>query len=272
MYPVFTVSIEEVNETVCNVGKWIFATGVLGFVFHGLFFVFVITQSFNPSFPGFPISILFTPIVVIYIVALIKIRKLESISGDDLFSTGPIVIIVGLIFNLIMGFLLIGALTGFGIEPPTTFNPFVFLFTIFFTSVASLIVLAGNIMLAIAFWHFGELNKSNLIRLGAVLQILLNVIFLSFIGDIGLILIGLQLYFLASKSREALSSPTTLMIIRNELSRGKPSGTVVDLRTIAEKYGLSPYLLIPLVKHWIAIGELKGMLDGYKYVSYSIEI
>jgi len=49
---------------------------VFGFVLHVLFFIFVITQSFNPSFPGFPIDILFTPIAVIYIVALIKIRKL----------------------------------------------------------------------------------------------------------------------------------------------------------------------------------------------------
>ena len=272
MYPTFTASIEEVNETVCNVGKWVVAAGVFGFVVHGLFFVFMVTQSFNPSFPISSVSILFAPIVIIYIVALIKIRRLKNVSGDDLFSTGPIVIIAGLIFNLITGFLLFSVLTGFGAEPHTIFNPFAFLFTILFSNVAGLIVLVGNIMLAIAFWHFGELNRSNLIRLGAVLQILLNVIFLSFIGDIGLILIGLQLYFLASKGRETLSSPTTLMVIKNELLRGKPSGTVVDLRKTAETHGLPPYLLIPLVKQWITVGELKGMLDGHKYVSYGTDM
>jgi len=47
---------------------------------------------------------------------------------------------------------------------------------------------------------------------------------------------------------------------------------VVDLRKTAETYGLPPYLLIPLVKEWITVGELKGMLDGHKYVSYGTDM
>jgi len=180
MYSVPPVSIEEINGTVYSVGRWLAVVGVLGIPIHTFILFSMLTNRSNLYIAGVPLIVFSIPLVIIYLIALIKVRKLKDVSGDDLFSTGPIVVIAGVIFSLITSLLLMSGFLNFSPEIPfAIFQPLFFFTWFMFMSIANLIVLVGNIIVAIAFWHFGEMNKSNLIRLGAVLQAFLSVMFLN---------------------------------------------------------------------------------------------
>ncbi len=76
MYSVPPVSIEEINGTVYSVGRWLAVVGVLGIPIHTFILFSMLTNRSNLYIAGAPLIVFSIPLVVIYLIALIKVRKL----------------------------------------------------------------------------------------------------------------------------------------------------------------------------------------------------
>jgi len=256
--------LEEINETIYNIGIWLLITGILQIMiiplFWSLFPLFFYnkdTYSIHSAFGVMEATIFLnvTLIPLISLIAITKIRELRNISDEDLFNTGAMIVILGVMISIVWNLITI-ILTAIYLK-----NIFMHIFySLVFLGFSYIIIFIGKILLAVAFWRFGEMNKSDIIQVGALIYV--------FVDFIGFIILGLTLYSTATKSREAITNTVLLTMIKDKLSKEMPRGTSIDLRDLAKGYGIAPYALIHLVKRWVMSGELEGTVSGYNYISY----
>jgi len=217
---------------------------------------------------------------LVYIIALMKTRQLKDITDDDMFSLGPMLSIVGLVFVVvfILIFVVIIAIALFTMPITISKNFPVFhlaqetmyiyvgislLFVMIPIGLGATLLIIGLILLAIGFWRFGEANNSTIIQVGAILMIIL--------GNIGTLILGIALRDLAFKGRSSLANEALLNMVKDYLDKQAPRGFGIDVRQVGAQYGIPGYLMLQLVRHWVTVGELQGVLNNYYYISQKKE-
>ncbi|MHA1590024.1 MAG: hypothetical protein ACTSVA_05415 [Candidatus Njordarchaeales archaeon] len=255
----------EYNDIVWDVGTWYIASGIL----------LLLSSPFSPipmiGRGGIStISILGTMLLGLVLelvawlfemVALIKTRKLERVSGEGFFSTGPLLTIIGIVLFMMVTVLTLLSYLSVSSTVSEGAGGVIYLaigLIIFGFLGSGILALIGHILITIAFWRFGDLNKSDLIQIGSLVYL--------FIPIIGYLLIGFALRGMARKGREFLLNATAVDAIKTRLREEFPEGASIDLRDFARQYDIPPYLLLAMVNHWIITGELEGILMKYTYI------
>ncbi len=272
------LSYEKINEKIRDLGIFYIIAGAVSLVLLPFKFLTIpiILTKVNLLVSALIFLIDLTASALI-IIAAIKTRVLIDVTDEELFNIGAILWIILIVFSTIsdlimmintIRFLSTLTLTTYGVletqfHTQQTMMNFSFLGIIIFGIIVGIFGFIVRLILAIAFWRFGENNKSDFIQVSALIFI--------FIESIGLILLGFAFYFLASKTERTLRNQSLLNAIKDHLSRNVPEGETVDIRDLAKKYDIAPYALSYLIREWIAADELKGFLSGNIYIQHKKE-
>ncbi|MHA1616491.1 MAG: DUF973 family protein [Candidatus Njordarchaeales archaeon] len=256
----------EHNDIVYDVGTWYLIVGILALIAAPFSFISMFPMTAAPIRTETISYVIGTLVMgaligviasIVEIIALLKTRRLQEVSGEELFSTGPILILIGIVLNVIGTIIIFFAIfTSAAIGPEALFSTVVSM--AFFSIIAGLLAFIGRILLAIAFWRFGDLNRSDLIQVGALIWI--------FLAFIGYLLLGYAMRSMANNGRSFLVNETLIETIKKRLKEEFPDGASIDVRDLAKQYNVPPYLLLAMVNHWIVTGELEGTLMKYTYI------
>lgn len=263
------------NKLVKNVGITLVLIGSLlliktPFQFFGMYMPFM----HEPRIYGWLMAILGALELILIVIAALKIRSLVDVSEEEMFNIGSILLILWslisiIIWSIIYAIVVQSWLPSYTIELVLTISIEVMQYYFYTVSIFSLLLLSGvlwiigfvvRIILAIAFWRFGEYNKSDLMQVGALIFV--------FIDSIGFIILGFALYLLASETERALENNALLVAIKDYLAKSVPEGATIDIREVAKRYGIAPYALASLIREWIASDELKGLLSSNLYIQH----
>ena len=272
--PGYIESPSRINETIGDISRWLLVAGVINLInmpLSGLLFFYMMPMMATTSF--YPRFLIFIGLGIIglffELIAVIKLRGLRDITDEELFSIGTIFVIIGVIIS-ITGFIIL-----FLVMLPVliVFTPslhayvlgnsavyrfeFAFIFLVIM-GIPGIIALIGRIILAVAFWRFGEMNHSDFMIVAGIIYI--------FLSAIGMILLGTILYGFRNRGRRFLSNESLLNIIKDRLARSPPN-TSVDLKALAKQYNVPVFLLVSVVRYWIIMGEVEGIVSDSLFIA-----
>jgi len=266
------INYRDINDKIKDLGLYYLIVGLITIVVlpFQMFFGLIIGAM------GFiSVILLIASLIsgVLIIIAALKTKILVEVTDEELFNIGAIlwifIVIFRIISNMIVATIFLTASTLILIYPISlsldinvhaSHGMMAALGFLLIGGIANIFGFIVRIILAIAFWRFGENNKSDFIQVAALIFI--------FLESVGLILIGFALYSLATKTEKALLNSSLLTAIKDYLNRSVPEGGTVDIRDLAKKYDIAPYALSFLIREWIASDELKGLLSGNIYIQH----
>ena len=261
----------RINEIVLDVGQWLLFSGIIGFISLLFYFRFLLNILFlgNPIhhfeyyFEPYPLSLIVIMIIIcaliVKIVAIFNARKLTAIVKSDHLNVGVTLITVGSSLMLIIFFFIV--LVGFialclqmkGIlfSLDTVWSSYISLFYIIV--VISIITdFVGRFLIGILFWRMGVIEDSIILIIGAAIFIVS--------GEIGMGLLAMGLLTLSLRGRNVLSNDKLLETIREELSKDLRLREKAYVKHYSRQYRVPLYLLVSIIRFWISIGEIEGVL------------
>lgn len=261
----------RINEVVLDVGQWLLFSGIIGFISLLFYFRFLLNILFlgNPIhhpeyyFEPYPLSLIVIMIIIcaliVKIVAIFNARKLTAIVKSDHLNVGVTLITVGSSLMLIIFFFIV--LVGFIalclqmkeilFSLDTVWSSYISLFYIIV--VISIITdFVGRFLIGILFWRMGVIEDSIILIIGAAIFIVSS--------EIGMGLLAMGLLTLSLRGRNVLSNDKLLETIREELSKDLRLREKAYVKHYSRQYRVPLYLLVSIIRFWISIGEIEGVL------------
>ncbi len=261
----------RINEIVLDVGQWLLFSGIIGFISLPFYFRFLLNILFlgNPIhhpeyyFEPYPLSLIAIMIIIcaliVKIVAIFNARKLTAVVKSDHLNVGVTLITVGSSLMLIIFFFIV--LVGFIalclqmkeilFSLDTVWSSYISLFYVIV--VISIITdFLGRFLIGILFWRMGVIEDSIILIIGAAIFIVS--------GEIGMGLLAMGLLTLSLRGRNVLSNDKLLETIREELSKDLRLREKAYVKHYSRQYRVPLYLLVSIIRFWISIGEIEGVL------------
>ena len=261
----------RINEVVLDVGQWLLFSGIIGFISLPFYFRFLLNILFlgNPIhhpeyyFEPYPLSLIAIMIIIcaliVKIVAIFNARKLTAVVKSDHLNVGVTLITVGSSLMLIIFFFIV--LVGFIalclqmkeilFSLDTVWSSYISLFYVIV--VISIITdFVGRFLIGILFWRMGVIEDSIILIIGAAIFIVSS--------EIGMGLLAMGLLTLSLRGRNVLSNDKLLETIREELSKDLRLREKAYVKHYSRQYRVPLYLLVSIIRFWISIGEIEGVL------------
>lgn len=261
----------RINEVVLDVGQWLLFSGIIGFTSLPFYFRFLLNILFlgNPIhhpeyyFEPYPLSLIAIMIIIcaliVKIVAIFNARKLTAVVKSDHLNVGVTLITVGSSLMLIIFFFIV--LVGFIalclqmkeilFSLDTVWSSYISLFYVIV--VISIITdFVGRFLIGILFWRMGVIEDSIILIIGAAIFIVSS--------EIGMGLLAMGLLTLSLRGRNVLSNDKLLETIREELSKDLRLREKAYVKHYSRQYRVPLYLLVSIIRFWISIGEIEGVL------------